>query len=74
MICIAVLLLLARSVENATQFSRWQPWILLVNLIGVVVLAVLLTRKIWQLVRDYRGPRARFAAHGAHRDDLRPAG
>ncbi|MGC4029393.1 MAG: ATP-binding protein [Steroidobacteraceae bacterium] len=52
--CLSVLLLLARSVENASQFSRWQPWILLVNLIGVVVLAVMLTRKIWQLVRDYR--------------------
>jgi nitrogen fixation/metabolism regulation signal transduction histidine kinase len=51
---IAVLLLLARSVENSSQFSRWQPWILLLNIIGVLVLAVLLTRKIWQLVRDYR--------------------
>ena len=51
---IAVLLLLARSVENSSQFSRWQPWILLLNIIGVLVLAVLLARKIWQLVRDYR--------------------
>jgi nitrogen fixation/metabolism regulation signal transduction histidine kinase len=52
--CLAVLLLLSRSVENSTQFSRWQPWILLVNLVGVLVMAVLLTRKIWQLMRDYR--------------------
>ena len=54
LVCLATLLLLARSVENSSQFSRWQPWILLVNLIGVMVLAVLLTRKIWQLIRDFR--------------------
>ena len=28
----AALLLLAVSVENSAQFSRWQPWILLVNI------------------------------------------
>ncbi|MDR2215162.1 MAG: HAMP domain-containing protein [Nevskiaceae bacterium] len=54
MVGIAVLLLLARSVENSSQFSRWQPWILLFNILGVLALAVMLTRKIWQLVRDYR--------------------
>lgn len=54
LVCLSVLLLLARSVENASQFSRWQPWILLVNLLGVMVLAVMLARKVWQLVRDYR--------------------
>jgi PAS domain S-box-containing protein len=51
---IAVLVLLARSVENSSQFSRWQIWILLVNTIGVLALAVLLARKIRQLVRDFR--------------------
>ena len=37
---------------------------LLVNIVGVVVLAVLLTRKIWQLVRDYRNhvPGSRLTA------------
>ena len=37
---------------------------LLVNIIGVVVLAVLLTRKIWHLVRDYRNhvPGSRLTA------------
>ncbi len=61
---IAVLTLLARSVENSSQFSRWQPWILLVNIVGVIVLAVLLARKIWQLVRDYRNhvPGSRLTA------------
>jgi nitrogen fixation/metabolism regulation signal transduction histidine kinase len=60
----ASLLLLARSVENSTQFSRWQPWILLLNLFGVVFLVVVLARKIWQLARDYRAhvPGSRLTA------------
>src|ERR1700730_16538566 len=55
--CIAggvALLLLARSVENSARFSRVQPWILLVNILGVLALLVLLTRKLWQLYRDFR--------------------
>ena len=58
------LLLLARSVENSTQFSRWQPWILLFNACAVVFFAVALARKIWQLVRDYRNhvPGSRLTA------------
>jgi nitrogen fixation/metabolism regulation signal transduction histidine kinase len=58
------LLLLARSVENSTQFGRWQPWILLLNVCGVVFLAVVLTRKIWQLARDFRAhvPGSRLTA------------
>jgi nitrogen fixation/metabolism regulation signal transduction histidine kinase len=61
---VAVLTLLARSVENSSQFSRWQPWVLLVNVVGVIVLAVLLARKIWHLVRDYRNhvPGSRLTA------------
>jgi nitrogen fixation/metabolism regulation signal transduction histidine kinase len=61
---IGVLLLLARSVENSSQFSRWQLWILSINTAGVVVLAVLLARKIRQLVRDYRNhvPGSRLTA------------
>lgn len=48
------LLTLAKSVQNSSEFSRLQPWILLTNLVGVMVLIVLLGRKVWQLVRDYR--------------------
>ena len=48
------LLLLAKSVQNSGEFSRLQPWILLLNLIGVIALITLLARKITQLVRDYR--------------------
>ena len=48
------LLMLAKSVQNSSEFSRLQPWILLLNLVGVIGLTALLARKLWQLVRDYR--------------------
>lgn len=48
------LLTLAKSVQNSSEFSRLQPWILLTNLAGVIALTVLLARKLWQLVGDYR--------------------
>jgi PAS domain S-box-containing protein len=51
---LAVLVLLERSVENSADFDRWQPWILGASAGGVVVLGVLLGRKLWQLVRDFR--------------------
>jgi nitrogen fixation/metabolism regulation signal transduction histidine kinase len=61
---LASLVLLARSVENSTQFGRWQPWILLLNLVGLLFLFVVLARKIWQLVRDFRAhvPGSRLTA------------
>src|SRR5579884_2647820 len=34
--------------------GRLQPWILLLNVVGVIALTVLLARKLWQLVREYR--------------------
>jgi nitrogen fixation/metabolism regulation signal transduction histidine kinase len=48
------LLLLARSVENSADFNRRQPWILLFNVCGVLILGVLLARKLWRLSRDFR--------------------
>jgi nitrogen fixation/metabolism regulation signal transduction histidine kinase len=51
---VAALVLLAASVENSTLFSHWQPWILLLNICGVIALMVLLARKFWQLYRDFR--------------------
>jgi nitrogen fixation/metabolism regulation signal transduction histidine kinase len=48
------LLLLAKSAQNSGEFGRLQPWILLLNLIGVIALSILLARKLLQLVRDYR--------------------
>ena len=50
----SALLMLAKSVQNSSEFGRLQPWILLLNLVGVIGLTVLIARKIWQLVRDYR--------------------
>ena len=50
----SALLLLAKSVQHSSDFGRLQPWILLLNLIGVIGLTVLIARKIWQLVSDYR--------------------
>lgn len=52
---LSALLLLAKSAQNSSEFGRLQLWILLLNLVGVIALTVLLARKIWQLVRDYRG-------------------
>ncbi|MBV8806275.1 MAG: HAMP domain-containing protein [Sinobacteraceae bacterium] len=51
---IGALLLLAGSVQNSSAFDRLQPWILLLNITGVIALIILLARKLWQLVRDYR--------------------
>jgi len=48
------LLLLAKSVQNSGEFGRLTPWILLLNLIGVIALSTLLARKVLRLVRDYR--------------------
>jgi nitrogen fixation/metabolism regulation signal transduction histidine kinase len=58
------LFMLAKSVQNSSEFSRLQPWILLVNVIGVMGLIALLARKLWQIVRDYRNhvPGSRLTA------------
>src|SRR5579862_9199996 len=58
------LLLLAKSVQNSSEFGRLQPWIVLLNIAGALTLTVLLARKIWQLVRDYRNhvPGSRLTA------------
>jgi nitrogen fixation/metabolism regulation signal transduction histidine kinase len=51
---VAALVLLALSVENSAQFTRWLPWILLVNFLGALGLGYVLARKFWQLYRDFR--------------------
>ena len=60
----SALLLLAKSVQHSSDFGRLQPWILLLNVIGVIGLSVLIARKIWQLVSDYRAnvPGSRLTA------------
>ena len=61
---LTALMLLARSTQNSSEFSRLQPWIVLLNVIGVFALIVLLLRRVWQLVRDYRNhvPGSRLTA------------
>ncbi|HSY05416.1 MAG TPA: ATP-binding protein [Steroidobacteraceae bacterium] len=57
-------LLLAESVQNSALFERLQLWILIVDVCGVIALTVLLARKLWRLVRDYRAhvPGSRLTA------------
>jgi len=57
-------LLLAKSVQNSAEFGRLQLWILGADVCGVLALSVLLARKIWRLVRDYRAhvPGSRLTA------------
>ena len=50
----SALLLLAKSVQRSSDFGRAQLWILLLSGAGVIGLTVLIARKIWQLVSDYR--------------------
>src|SRR5579863_2657432 len=60
----ALLPLLAKSVQNSSEFGRLQLWILLLNVAGVLTLTVLLVRRLWRLVRDYRNhvPGSRLTA------------
>jgi nitrogen fixation/metabolism regulation signal transduction histidine kinase len=57
-------LLLAKSVQNSSAFNRLQPWILGLDIVCVFVLSVLLARKLWRLVHDYRAhvPGSRLTA------------
>jgi nitrogen fixation/metabolism regulation signal transduction histidine kinase len=61
---IGSLILLATTAQNSARFDRLQPWILLVNVVGVVVLVALLARKIALLAAEYRGhvPGSRLTA------------
>ena len=58
--CIGVLLwlfalwLLASAAQNSEKFEKWLPWILLVNITGMLTLTVLLAGKLARLVRDFR--------------------
>jgi nitrogen fixation/metabolism regulation signal transduction histidine kinase len=57
-------LLLAKSVENSAQFDSMKVSILAVDACAVFVLVVLLARRLWRLVRDYRAhvPGSRLTA------------
>jgi nitrogen fixation/metabolism regulation signal transduction histidine kinase len=51
---LVALYLLGSAAQNSAKFDRWLPWILLVNISGMLTLFVLLATKLFRLVRDYR--------------------
>jgi len=51
---LAALYLLASAAQNSAQFDRWLPWILLINICGLLTLFVLLAGKLAHLARDFR--------------------
>src|ERR1700689_981226 len=51
---IAALFMLASAAQNTEKFDKWLPWILLVNISGMLTLTLLLAGKLTRLVRDYR--------------------
>jgi nitrogen fixation/metabolism regulation signal transduction histidine kinase len=52
---LAAILFMAQTAQNSTQFSRLHPWILGINVAGLIILVGLLATKLAQLVRDFRG-------------------
>ncbi len=51
---LVALYLLGYAAQNSAAFDRWLPWILLINISGLLTLFVLLAAKLTRLVRDYR--------------------
>ena len=51
---LVALYLLGSVAQNSAEFDRWLPWILLINISGLITLFVLLAAKLTRLVRDYR--------------------
>jgi nitrogen fixation/metabolism regulation signal transduction histidine kinase len=51
---VAALYLLASAAQNSAEFDKWLPWILLINISGLVTLLILLAIKLTRLVSDYR--------------------
>ncbi len=51
---LTALFMLASAVQNSEKFTIWLPWILLVNIVGLLTLVVLLVGKLARLVRDFR--------------------
>jgi nitrogen fixation/metabolism regulation signal transduction histidine kinase len=51
---LVALYLLGAAAQNSALFDKWLPWILLINIAGLLTLFVLLATKLTRLVRDYR--------------------
>jgi len=45
---------LLSTAQNSAKFDLWLPWILLINISGLLVLVVLLVSRLWRLVHDFR--------------------
>src|ERR1017187_4133127 len=59
---LVALFMLASAAQNSAKFDRWLPWILLINIAGLLTLVVLLAGKLLHLAREYRenAPGSRF--------------
>jgi PAS domain S-box-containing protein len=51
---LAALYMLGVAAQNSQKFEGWLPWILLVNICGLLTLFGLLAVKVTRLVRDFR--------------------
>jgi nitrogen fixation/metabolism regulation signal transduction histidine kinase len=51
---LVALYLLGAAAQNSALFERWLPWVLLINITGLITLFVMLATKLTRLVRDYR--------------------
>jgi len=51
---LVALYLLSNAAQNSAEFDKWLPWILLINISGLLTLFALLAVKLTGLVRDYR--------------------
>jgi len=51
---LVALFLLAAAAQNSEKFDRWLPWILLINIAGMLTLLALLIGKLLRLAREYR--------------------
>jgi two-component system, NtrC family, nitrogen regulation sensor histidine kinase NtrY len=51
---LAALLRFSQIAENSDSFAQYWDWILLINTVGIAVLAVLIVSQIGRMIRDYR--------------------
>jgi len=51
---LSVLLLFSQVAQNSDEFARLQPWILIINVVGIAVLLLLIVGNFIRLIRDYR--------------------
>ena len=54
LVWVAALALLAVTAEGSQRLGQLQPWILLINIVGVVVLLVLIGSGLTDFIRDWR--------------------